>query len=181
MNFITINIAKLTFGILFLSSGLTSLHAQDSTHKLENMHVTIQATDYKHSKFVEHETIKRKEYIFGKATSYKKNGEANAGIMLQPYADYVIKSNMAGGSYNVTIHYQIDKETAPKNPMLAIAIDAQKPQYIEIKNKLVNTVKANFKVKFIKGKSHTIRVWFPSQGVKINELKINKALVNKKS
>ena len=170
----------LVFAIFTVS--VQSVHADDDEkHELDNMRVTIKATEYKHSKFIEKETIKGKEYITGKASSYKKNGEANAGTLLQPCAEYAIKSKMPGGTYNITVHYAIDKETAPENPEIAIGINTQKPQHIAIKNKLINTVKASFKVKFIKGKSHTVKVWFPSQGVKINEIKIAKAIIQKKS
>ena len=150
-------------------------------HELENMHVTIQASEYKSCKFLDKEIIKGKEYIFGKASSYKKNGEANAGTLLQPYAEYAIKSKMPGGTYNITVFYTIDKETVPENPQIAIGINTQKPQHIEIKNKLINSVKASFKVNFFKGKTHTVKVWFPSQGVKVREIKIAKAILPKKA
>ena len=176
------NIKQLFLAIAMLTVSHQSLSANDDNkHELENMRVTIQATDYKNSKFIERETIKGKEYIKGKASSYNKEGVANAGTLLQPCAEYQIKSKIAGGTYNITVHYSIDKETAPEVPQIAIGINTQKPQHIEIKDKLINTVKASFKVNFFKGKSHTVKVWFPSQGVKIHEIKIAKALLPKKA
>lgn len=175
-------LGKLCLALTILATAYQPLQARDDErHELENMRVTILATDYKNSKFIERETIKGKEYIKGKASSYHKNGEANAGTLLQPCAEYAIKSKLAGGTYNVTVHYTIDKETAPENPLIAIGINTQKAQQIAIKDKLVNTVKASFKVNFFKGKNHTVKVWFPSQGVKIHEIKISKALLPKKS
>ena len=149
-------------------------------HELENMRVTIQASEYKNSKFIEEEDIKGKVYIMGKASSYNKKGEANAGTLLQPNAEYVIRSKMAGGTYHVTVYYAIDKDKAPEHPKISIGINTQKAQQIEIKDKLVNSVKATFKVNFFKGKQHTVKLWFPSEGVKVREIRIAKAILPKK-
>lgn len=180
-------ITKTNFGKLFFTLAcfivcITPLHADEHKpkHELENMHVTIQATSYKHSQFIEKESIKGKDYIKGKASSYNKEGQAKTKTLLQPCAEYSIKSKMPGGAYHVTIHYAIDKEAAPENPEIAIGINTQKPQHIHIKNKLINKVKATFKVNFFKGKNHTVKVWFPSEGVKIHEIKISRALVSQK-
>ena len=176
------NIGKLFLALLCLTTTIQSIQADDhkQRHELDNMHVTIRATDYKHSQFIEEETIKGKKFIKGKASSYNKDGEAKTKTLLQPCAEYAIKSKMPGGTYHVTIHYSIDKDVAPEKPEIAIGINTQKPQHIEIKNKLINKVKATFKVNFFKGKSHTVKVWFPSEGVRIHEIKITKALISKK-
>ena len=152
----------------------------DQKHELENMHVTIDAADYKTAKFIEKETVKGKEYIKGKASSYNKRGEANAKTLLQPCAEYAIKSKLPGGTYNVTVFYAIDKDKAPEVPMISIGINTQQAQHIEIKDKLINSVRASFKVNFFKGKQHTVKVWFPSEGVKVREVRIAKALLPKK-
>lgn len=51
---------------------LGSLNAKDHKpkHELENMHVSIKATEYKTSRFIEKETIKGKEYIKGKSSPF---------------------------------------------------------------------------------------------------------------
>lgn len=166
---------------LFTGS-LTALGAtaDNGKHELENMRVTIQAADYKSSQFIEIEEIKGRKYIKGRSSSYNKRGEANAKTLLQPHAEYAIKSKLPGGTYNVTVFYSIDKEKAPEVPKISIGINTQKAEHIEIKNKLINSVKASFKVNFFKGKNHTVKIWFPSEGVKIREIKIARALINKK-
>lgn len=176
-------LGKLFLLLSFLSASVQPLCADNhkERHELENMHVSIQATEFKSSKFIDTEIIKGKGYIKGKASSYNKKGDANAKTLLQPCAEYAIKSKLPGGTYNVTIFYAIDKEKAPKNPMISIGINTQKAQHIEIKNKLVNNVKASFKVNFFKGKNHTVKVWFPSEGVKVREIRIARALVPKKN
>ena len=166
----------LTLGILSHPAAAEN----DNKHELENMHVTIQATEFKSSQFIETEVIKGKEYIRGKASSYNKKGEANAGILLQPHAEYAIKSKLPGGTYNITVFYQIDTDKAPSTPKISIGMNTQKAQDIEIKNKLVNSVKTSFKVKLLKGKQHTVKLWFPSAGVKVREIRINKAILPKK-
>lgn len=156
--------------------------AQNNTpHDMDNLHATIQATDYKSSHFIETENAGGKSYIYGKSSSYKKNGEANANTLLQPYAEYEIKSKMPGGSYHILVYYAIDKDKAPATPKLSIAMNTQKPQELELKSKQLNKyVKATFKVKFLKGKKHTVKIWFPSEGVKVKEIKVLRALTNGK-
>ena len=182
MHYKITNWGKYVLPVLTFLFSVSAVSAKDEVekHELENMRVTIQAAQYKSGKFIEKETIKGKEYIMGKASSYNKKGEANAGTMLQPNAEYLIKSKMAGGTYNVTVYYEIDKEKAPEKPKISIGINTQKAQHIEIKDKLVNSVKATFKVNFFKGKQHTVKLWFPSEGVKVREIRIAKALLPKK-
>ena len=174
-----IKITNVFLALTFLTS--QPLWADDNNrHEFENMHVTIVAARYKNSKFIEKETIRGKEYIKGKSTSYNKSGEATTGTILQPCAEYGIKTKLPGGTYHVTVFYTIDKEKAPENPQISIGINTQKAQHIEIKNKLINSVKASFKVNFFKGTNHTVKVWFPSEGVKVREIRINRAILPKK-
>lgn len=174
--------AKTMLCLWALLFGALPVSAQESDrHELEHLHVTIKAGEYKRSKFIEKEIIKGKEYIKGKASSYNKSGEANAGILLQPNAEYLIKSKMPGGAYQVTVYYALDKEQAPENPRISIGMNTQEPQHIEIKNKLVNSVKTSFKVKFLKGNKHTVKIWLPSAGVKVREVRITRALLPQKS
>lgn len=51
---------------------------------------------------------------------------------------------------------------------------------VEIKKSLLNVAKATFNVKFLKGKNHTVKIWFPTEGVEIHRVEVNKALINKK-
>ena len=173
---------KLTWGLLFSAMFVPSAYAQkeESRHELENMHVTIQAAQYKKGQFIETEVINGKEYIKGKSSSYNKKGEANAGTLLQPGAEYAVKTKLPGGTYNVTVYYAIDKEQVPDSAKISIGMNTQKAQHIAIKNKLVNSVKTSFKVNFIKGKHHTVKLWFPSAGVKVREIRIARALLPKK-
>ena len=173
---------KLFLPVLALSMVAMPVRAEDEVekHDLEHMRVTINATAYKNSQFIERETIKGKEYIMGKSSSYNKQGESNAGTLLQPNAEYVIRSKMAGGTYHVTVFYALDKDKLPEQPKISIGINTQKAQQIEIKDKLVNSVKATFKVNFLKGKQHTVKLWFPSEGVKVREIRIAKALLPQK-
>lgn len=177
------SIGRMVCLLSFVSLSFQPMWADEEPqrHELENMHVTISAADYTTAKFIEKETIRGKEYIKGKASSYNTRGEANAKTLLQPCAEYAVKSKLPGGLYNVTVFYAIDKDKAPEVPQISIGINTQKAQHIEIKDKLVNSVKASFKVNFFKGKQHTVKVWFPSEGVKVREVRIAKALLPKKA
>lgn len=158
-----------------MSINLTS--AQDSEkHQLKNWHVSFAANEYKLSRFLDHKTIGKREYVFGKKIAYNKKGKANGGKALWPYAEYKIASKVSGGKYTVTVHYRLNKDIAPEEPKITIGMDLVGSEDIEIKNKLKNTAKATFNVKLLKGKSHTVKVWFPSQGVEIHKVEVNKAL-----
>ncbi len=175
-------IRKLILSFFTFSIIAFSINAQDekTKHEMENMHVSIQASQYKSGKFIEKEEIKGKEYIFGKSSSYNKEGKANAGILLQPHAEYVIKSKLPGGTYNVTVFYHIDKDKAPENPKISVGMDLQKVQELEVKDKLIDRVKTSFKVNFLRGKQHTVKLWFPSAGVMVREINISRAILPKK-
>lgn len=167
--------------ILMVLFALPSLAQDNNKHEMENLHVTIPATDYKSSHFIEKEVIGGKEYIVGKPSSYKKNGEANAGILLQPYAEYVISSKLPGGSYHVLVYYTLDKEKTPDTPKISISMNTQKAQEIELTSKqLKKYAKATFKVNFLKGKKHTVKIWLPSEGVRVREIKVMRAIFNSK-
>ncbi len=156
-----------------------SISAQDY-HEMENMRVSISAKDYKNSRFIESGIEKEKEYIEGKKTSYNKDGNANSGRALQPYAEYVITSQMAGGTYEVTVYYTLDKDNTTETPLVTVGFNLLEPQELPIKNKLINSVKSDFKVNLLKGKNHTLKIWLPSQGVRVNKIDVRKKIINSK-
>lgn len=168
--------------LILLFGPVSPLSAQSASHEVEGMHVTIPATDYKTSRFIEREVFKGKTCIKGKPSSYKKNGEANAGALLQPYAEYEISNKILGGSYNILVYYSVDEEQAPANPRLCVGMNTQQARELALKtNRVPNKyVKANFKVKLLKGKKHTIKIWLPSKGVRVHEIKVLRALFNSK-
>lgn len=175
-------LGRLLFAVSVILSILPAQAGNKEVHEVEKMHVTIAATDYNHAQFVERGTLNGKTYITGKASSYKRNGQANAGVMLQPHAEYVISNKVLGGSYNVLVYYSVDSDKAPSSPRLGIGMNTQQVQELEVKtNRLPNKyVKANFKVKLLKGKKHTVKVYFPSEGVRVHEIKVLRALFNTK-
>lgn len=179
-HYLTSNLAKVLLVICSFMSVSPIWADEDDKHELENLHVTIPATEFKSSQFLDKEVIKGKTYIKGKSSSYNKKGEANAKTLLQPNAEYVIKSKLPGGTYNVTVFYVLDEKEMPEKPMISVGMNMQKAQHLEIEKKLINSVKASFKVNFIKGKQHTLKIWFPSEGVKVREIRIARALLPKK-
>ncbi len=152
----------------------------DDKHDMKNFHVSIAANKYKSSRFLDKKLSGEKEYIFGKSSNYNKKGIANGGKALWPYAEYIISSKMPGGTYTVTVHYRIDKEKAAEQSKIMIGMDMVGSEEVEIKKSLLNVAKATFNVKFLKGKKHTVKIWFPTEGVEIHKIDVNKALINKK-
>ena len=166
-----------TLIIAFVSINLS---AQDS-HDMDNMRVSNPATEFKSSRFIETGTNKSKDYIQGKSSSYNKKGESANKNLLAPYAEYAISSKMSGGTYEITVYYTLDKNNTPDEPIVIVGMDLQGNEEIAIKNKLINTVKADFKVKALRGKNHTLKVWLPSQGVQINKFEIRRKIFSSKS
>ncbi len=163
---------------LIISFTSTSLFAQD-THSMDNMRVSVSADAYKSSRFIEKGTNKSKTYIQGKSSSYNKKGESANKKALAPYAEYSLSSKLSGGTYEVTVYYTLDKSNTPDDPIVIVGMDLLDTEEITIKNKLINTVKADFKVKALRGKKHTLKVWLPSQGVQINKFEIRRKLISK--
>ncbi len=163
---------------LLLSIVSLVVSAQDA-HEMENMRVSVSATAYKSSRFIEKGTSKGKEYIEGRSSAYNKKGEAANFKALAPYAEYSLSSKMSGGTYEVTVYYTLDKKNAPDDPQIILGMDLLDTQDVTIKNKLINTVKADFKVKALRGKNHILKVWLPSEGVQINKFEIRRKLISK--
>ncbi|MEG1616385.1 MAG: hypothetical protein RR202_09880 [Bacteroidales bacterium] len=172
---------KFTLSLLALvMSFSTLLFADDDKHELTNYTVSVPATDYKSSRFLEKSETNGKDYIHGKGSSYNKKGEAISGKALWPYADYVLSSKLMGGTYTVTVHYRIDKDKTPDNPRILVGMDLLEAQELQVEKKLFNTVKATFNTKLLKGKNHTLKVWFPCEGVEIQKFEVRRAIITKK-
>ena len=168
---------------LFLTLSLIafiSISAQE-THDMDNMRASINAKAYKSSRFLEEGTNKSKDYIQGKSSSYNKKGESVNKKALAPYAEYALSSKMSGGTYEVTVYYTLDKDNTPDEPIIVLGMDLQDTEEIAIKSKLINTVKADFKVKALRGKNHLLKVWLPSQGVQINKFEVRRKIFSSKS
>ena len=172
---------KVLFLVTLIISFISiNLSAQDS-HDMDNMRVSIPATEFKSSRFIETGTNKSKDYIQGKSSSYNKKGESANKNLLALYEEYAISSKMSGGTYEITVYYTLDKNNTPDEPLVMVGMDLQGNEEIAIKNKLINTVKADFKVKALRGKNHTLKVWLPSQGVQINKFEIRRKIFSSKS
>ena len=154
--------------------------ADDDKHELDKSRVSIEASNFKNSRFLDKSSKNGKDYIIGKGTSYNKKGEAVSGRALMPYAEYALSSKVMGGNYHVTVYYRIDKDKTPDNPKILLGMDLLEPQELEIEKKLINTVKATFYTKLLKGKNHTLKIWLPSEGVEIQKFEVRRALVTKK-
>lgn len=157
-----------------------SLSANDK-HQMKDMHVSIAATAHKYARFLGTTEYKNKTYVVGKKSSYDKAGEAKGKKAVWPYAEYALASNLAGGTYVVTVHYSINKDdVSDQSPKILLGMDSLEPQELILKNKLTDTVKATFNVKLLRGEKHTLKVWLPSRGVQITKFEVRKALIGKK-
>ena len=172
---------KFLFALALVLGTANALRADEPT-QMEHMHASLEAPAYKTARFIEKTTYNGKEYITGKETSYNKEGEANGGRLVWPHVTYDIQSKMMGGTYHVTVYYRVDKETVASNPTILVGMDLLEPETISVReeNKLINTAKATFKVKVLNGKKHSVKVWFPSEGILVNKIDVRKAIFSKK-
>ncbi len=168
------------FSFLFSLTSVTLFAQSDDQHEMSSMRVSIDATQYNSSRFLEKTTVKSKDYIHGKSSSYNRKGESANKKSLAPYAEYDIKSKLPGGTYNVTVYYSIDKDKAPDEPIIIVGMDLQDTNEIAIKNKLINSVRTSISVKALRGKNHKLKIWLPSEGVMIDRFEVSRAIINKK-
>ena len=171
---------KFTLMLVALVVSVFSIFADDDNHQLTNTTVSIPATKFKSSRFLDEHTYSGKEYIYDKSSSDNKSGEATTGRALMPYAEYKISSKLSGGDYVITVHYRIDKDKMPDNPKILLGMDLLEPQELEVERKLINTVRATFNTKLLKGKKHTLKIWLPSEGVEIQKFEVRRAIITKK-
>lgn len=169
----------LFFMAFVMNLGFLAL-ADDDKHELENSHVSVKASEHNSTRFTETKTVNGKEYLVGKGSSYNKKGEAVTGKTLWPYAEYILRSGLMGGNYHVTVYYRLDKNKTPDTPKILLGMDLLEAQELEVEKKLINTVKATFYTKLLKGKNHTLKIWLPSEGVEIEKFEIRRALITKK-
>ena len=137
---------------------------------MNNSFVTINAVDYRNSRNIEKVNENGREFI-----------KAKDSKLVQPYAEYGIKSKMAGGTFKVTVTYKISKEELKnKNTQrfVKIALDEHKADEIELKESHSGYLRASseFDMKFLRGKNHVLKLWLPSKGVMVDKIEIRRKL-----
>lgn len=166
------------FTALVVSCSSVLFANNNNQHEMENMQVTIEASEHRNSRFIDSKKINSKECILGKDGNYNRKGEANGNKGVWPYAEYnIVTKSASNATYHVTVHYRVDKDKVADNPKLLIGMDLLEPEEVEIKNKNAGTVRASFNVKMIKGKNHTLKVWFPSAGIAVDKFDIRRAII----
>ncbi|MGL5682760.1 MAG: hypothetical protein ACRDDZ_06870 [Marinifilaceae bacterium] len=171
---------QITLLIAIFALSVGALWAQEGKHELDNFTVSVPATDHKSARFINEKTVNGKTYIHGQGSSYKKNGTASTGKALMPYAEYTLSSKVMGGDYSVTVHYRLDKDKMPDKPHILVGMDLLEAEELQLEKKLINTVKARFKTKLLRGKNHTLKIWFPCEGVEVQKFEVRKHIISKK-
>ena len=97
-----------------------------------------------------------------------------------PYAEYGLSSKVMGGDYSVTVHYRLDKDKTPDKPYILLGMDLLEAEELQLDKKIINTVKARFKTKALRGKNHTLKIWIPCEGVEIQKFEVRKHIIGKK-
>lgn len=144
---------------------------EQERHQMNNSFVSINAVDFRNSRNIERVKENGRDFITAKNPK-----------LTQPYAEYGIKSKMAGGVFKVTITYKISKEELKnKNSrkIVKIALDEHKAEEIELKENNSGYLRASseFDIKFLRGKNHVLKLWLPSKGVLIDKIEIRRKLI----
>lgn len=174
---------KLLKSLILCFVATLAIYAQtDERHQMSNSHVSINAIDFRSSRNLETVKDGNRDFIMGKAKTYDNAKDGEPGKLFQPYAEYGIKSKMAGGTFKVTIIYKIDKEERKENKgatrKVRLALDEHSPVEIELKESGLGYLKAvqEFDMKFLRGKNHVVKLWLPSRGVMVDKIDIRRKL-----
>ena len=162
---------QLFYTLLLLITSFNLSYSQDSDrHQMNNSFVSINAVDYRSSRIIENFRDNGRDFITAKDSK-----------LLQPYAEYGIRSKMAGGTFKVTITYKITKEELKNKDtkrFVKLALDENKAEEIELKESHSGYLRASaeFNLKFLRGKNHVVKLWLPSKGVMVDKIEIRRKL-----
>lgn len=171
---------KIIAFVLFLCTVSSSnLLAQDR-QEMSNMSVTIESDEYRNARKMDFIKEKKRSYIFGKSSAYKRNDTKPLSKLASPYAEFPIKSGLSGGTYRVTVTYRIAKD-APKmdKQIIYLGYDEQPTEELELKKtgSAIHTVSADFKGEFLRGKNHLVKIWLPTEGVQIDKITVRRKVI----
>ena len=172
----------IAFFALFVSLQFSLFAQETERHEMTNSSVTINAVDYRSSRNLEKIKDGSKDFIKGKNKVYDNAKGKELSALGQPYAEYAIRSKMAGGRCVVTVTYKIDKDELKKdrkkNRQVRLAVDSNSPVVIDLKNNSsgYSTVSQDFDLAFLRGKNHTVKLWLPSKGVMVDKVTIRRKI-----
>lgn len=162
--------------LVLLFSVFTVSAENDGKHEMSNYHAKIKANEFRNSRHIETTEISGKTYIKGKDNRYK---EKETSRLTQPFADYIFSSKSMGGDYVITCFYRVDKDKANDECYISLGVDELEPQKLDIKeSKGTHRISHTFDVKFLRGKSHTLKLWLPSKGVMVERFEIRRKLIS---
>lgn len=172
--------------ILFILAGIFCFCLSgicQERHEMEKMRVKFESCEYNKSRRIEKVHRNKRDLIRGESSAYilAKNNPLPAST--SPYAEYLLSSGMAGGTYEVTVGYRAIKNGKyTGEPKIIMGFDENKRESI-ILNYVDHTKRksVDFKTNFLRGKNHILRVWLPTPGVEIDYIEIRKKLVNSKN
>lgn len=151
-------------------------------HQMSNSHVTINTKDYRSSRSTEIVNEGSRDFIKGKNKVYDNAKNGTPSKLLQPYAEYAFKSKLAGGTFRVTITYKIDskerKENKNASRKIRLGLDEKTPMEFDLKDSSSGYLKVtqDFKISFLRGKNHVLKLWLPSKGVMVDKIDIRKKI-----
>lgn len=171
---------RLLFLLLVLFGVLNFSYAQER-HELENMRVKIQSDEFNKSRKIEKKKSGVRDYIYGDPLAYALSKTKPLGKLIAPSAEYLIKTKLAGGTYEVTIGYRAlksDKFTG--DPEIILGFDELPTKEISLDySKNVKKKKVDFKVNFLRGKNHKLKLYLTTPNVEIDYIEVRKKLINK--
>ena len=170
---------KLITLILLLICANIFISAQDR-HELDNMRVKIETNEHVRSSRVKESVDGNKTYMQGDNSAYILSRSKALSKLSSPYVYYPIKTELSGGSYEITVGYRAkNNKNYTCKPQIIIGFDELETETVNLDyTNSVKKKKINFKSKVIRGKNHVVKIWLTTPQVEIDYIEVRRKLIN---
>ena len=96
------------------------------------------------------------------------------------YVFYPIKTELSGGSYEITVAYRAkNNKNYTCKPQIIIGFDELETETVDLDyTNSVKKKKISFKSKVLRGKNHVVKVWLTTPQVEIDYIEVRRKLLN---
>lgn len=165
--------------LILLFVGIGSFVAASERHELENMRVKIESTEHGRSSRIKQTESGNKTYIQGDNSAYILSRNKSLSKLSAPYVFYPIKTELMGGSYEVTVAYRAkNNKNYSCKPEIIIGFDELDTETVSLDyTNNVKKKKISFKSSLLRGKNHLIKVWLVTPQVEIDYIEVRRKII----
>ena len=131
----------------------------DERHEFDKMRVKFESNQFSKSNKIKETSATKRDYIQGESSAYALSKNKVLTRLTAPYVHYPIRTEMPGGTYEVTIAYRAKKDSKySTKPEILVSFDEFDSEKVSLD--FTNTIKrkkVDFKTNLLKGKKHTIK------------------------